>query len=228
LVRTTKQTARLTGIAYLALAISGIVGFFLIRSQLFVRGDANATAANLIENEGLARLGIAVDLTIVLTQSLAALLFFRLFRHVNAFAAGSIAAFGLMNSAAILVATACSATALNVALDGGGTRAAGDGVLLLYDLNDAAWGVGGIFFGLWLIPMGWLAWRSGYMPRLLGWILVASGVGYVLSAYAKYLLDVSPLVEALAIPATIGEIWMVVYLLVWGVRSGPDSAIRAR
>jgi hypothetical protein len=121
---TTRKTARLAGIAYLGLGISGVFGFLLIRSQLLEPADATATAMNLVEREGLARLGIAADLTVVLTQALAALYFFKLFRDMNSFAAGSLAAFGFMNSAAILVATAFSATALEVALDGADPTAA--------------------------------------------------------------------------------------------------------
>lgn len=214
---TAKKTAHLAGIAYLGLAISGALGFLVIRSQLFEPGDAAATAMNLIEREGLARLGIAADLTVVLTQALAALYFFKLFREVNTFAAGSLAAFGFMNSAAILVATAFSATALEVALGGAPTAAAT--ALLLYDLNTAAWGVGGLFFGLWLIPMGWLVLRSCFMPRPLGWILIAGGLGYILSAYTSYLVpDPEVLADALTVPATVGELWMITYLLIIGVR----------
>jgi hypothetical protein len=215
---TTKKAARLAGIAYLGLAISGALGFLLIRSQLFEPGDAATTSMNLIEREGLARLGIAADLTVVLTQSLAALYFFKLFRNVNTFAAGSLAAFGFMNSAAILVATAFSATALEVALDGAAPTAAAT-ALLLYDLNAAAWGVGALFFGLWLIPMGWLVLRSGFMPRPLGWILITGGLGYILSAYTSYLVpDADPLAQALTVPASVGEFWMIGYLLIIGVR----------
>jgi hypothetical protein len=225
---TTKKTARLAGIAYLGLGISGALGFLLIRSQLFEPGDAAATSMNLIEHEDLARLGVAADLTVVLTQSLAALYFFKLFRDVNTFAAGSLAAFGFMNSAAILVATAFSATALEVALEGAAPTAAAT-ALLLYDLNAAAWGVGALFFGLWLIPMGWLVLRSGFMPRPLGWILVAGGGGYALSAYIRYLLpDPDVLGDALTVPATVGELWMIAYLLIIGVRTATIAPPRTR
>lgn len=224
----TMKTARLAGIAYLGLGISGALGFVVIRSQLFEPGDAAATAMNLIEHDGLARLGIAADLTIVLTQSLAALYFFKLFRDVNSFAAGSLAAFGFMNSAAILVATAFSATALEVALDGAAPTAAAT-ALLLYELNDAAWGLGALFFGLWLIPMGWLVLRSGFMPRPLGWILIAGGVGYSVSAYVSYLFpDADVLADALTVPATVGEVWMIAYLLIVGVRPAAIASPRTQ
>ncbi|MDH3293660.1 MAG: DUF4386 domain-containing protein [Acidimicrobiia bacterium] len=204
-----KQTARLAGLSYLGLAISGVLGFLLIRSQLYVADDAVETAANLVDNEGLARIGIAAELAIVATQAMAALYFFRLFRGVNSFAAGSLAAFGLMNSAIILTSAAFTATALDAALDG-----AADTALLLYDLSEAAWSVGGLFFGLWLIPMGWLAWRSNFMPRILGWVLIASGIGYILSTYVTFLLpDATVLADILPLPATVGEFWMIGFLL---------------
>lgn len=210
---TLKQTARLAGLSYLGLAIFGVLGFLLIRSQLYVADDAAETAANLVDNEGLARIGIAAELAIVATQAFAALYFYKLFRDVNSFAAGSLAAFGFMNSAIILTSTAFTVTALDAALDG-----AADTALLLYDLSETAWSVGGLFFGLWLIPMGWLAWRSSYMPRLLGWTLIAGGIGYILSTYVTYLLpDATVLADILPLPATVGEFWMIGYLLWKGV-----------
>ncbi|MEU7876125.1 DUF4386 domain-containing protein [Dactylosporangium sp. NPDC049140] len=211
-----KHTARITGLAYLGLAVSGILGFLVVRSQLYVPGDAARTAANLVAHEGLARFGIVADAVTVLTQAVTAVWFWRLFRPVHPVAAGSIAAFGLVNSVTILVGTMFSATALDVAVRA--APASADQALLLYDLNAAGTSLGGLFFGLWLLPMGWLAGRSGYMPRPLGWLLVGGGVGYVLSVVVAFLApDSSGLAYALTVPATVGELWMVGHLLVTGV-----------
>ena len=223
---TLTRTARLTGLAYLGLAVCGLLGFLLVRQQIYVPGDAAATAANLVGQEGLARLGIAADLTVVLSQALAAVGFFALFRRVDAVAAGAVAAFGLVNAVIILVATTFSATALTVALADDGTH--GDPAstaLLLHELTGTAWSVGGLFFGLWLIPMGWLTARSGSMPRPLGWVLVAGGVGYVLSTYLTHVApDLAGASSVLVVPATVGEVWMVGYLLWKG--AGPGLAAR--
>ncbi|MFV2104189.1 DUF4386 domain-containing protein [Micromonospora sp. LOL_024] len=76
-----------------------------------------------------------------------------------------------------------------------------------------------LFFGLWLIPMGFCVLRSGWMPRPLGWMLIAGGVGYPLGAFLVYLVPEAPAAaELVAVPAHIGEFWMVGYLLVRGVR----------
>jgi hypothetical protein len=62
------RTARATGLLYLAFFIAGILGTLVVRGQLFAAGDAQATLTNLLGNESLARVGIALELSIALTQ----------------------------------------------------------------------------------------------------------------------------------------------------------------
>ena len=220
------RSARMTGLLYLGLAITGVVGFLLIRPRLFVADDPGATLARLVEHESLARIGIALELLIVLTQALTAVWFYRLFHRAVPFAAGSIAAFGLVNAAAILGSAALLASAIKVALDPMGDAAAT--VQLMYVVSGNLWGVGALFFGLWLIPMGWCVLRSRWMPRPLGWLLVAGGVGYLLSVFVGYLVpEVGFVADALTFPATAGEFWMIGYLLVRGVsRQALDEVSR--
>lgn len=208
-------TARTTGLLYLGLAITGALGFLMVRPALFEAGDAAGTLANLVDNHGLARLGIALEMGVVVTQALVALWFFRLFRRVDAFAAGAITVFGLVNAVAILGSAASLATALDVALE----PVADPGTAqLLYLVSDNLWGVGALFFGLWLIPMGWCVLQSRSMPRALGWVLIVGGLGYVLSAFLRYLVpDAGSLVDLATIPATIGEVWIIGILLLRGV-----------
>lgn len=215
------RTARATGLFYLGLAVTGLLGYLLVRNQLFVADDPGATLANLTRHETLARLGIVIEMGVVITQALAALWFFRLFRGVEAFAAGSIATFGMVNAVTILGSAAMLATALQASQDASlaGTGATAATVQLLYVVSSHLWTIGGIFFGLWLIPMGWLARRSGWMPNLLGWILMVGGAGYIASALLTYLLPgAGPAVDMLTLPATIGELWMVGHLCLRGIR----------
>ncbi|MEU0558667.1 DUF4386 domain-containing protein [Dactylosporangium sp. NPDC006015] len=211
------RTARLTGLFYLGNAITGILGFLIVRPQLFAADDPGATLANLVAHESLARAGVALELGMVVTQTLAAVWFARLFRTADPVAASGIAAFGLVNAVVGLASAAMLATAVGVSADPVGDAAAN--VQVLYLVSDNLWGVGALFFGLWLIPMGWCVLRSGWMPRALGWVLVGGGAGYVLSAFIRYLApDAQVVAEALAYPASIGEFWMVGYLLIRGVR----------
>ena len=219
-----RQTARITGLLYLGLGVTGILGFLLVRNQIFVADDPGATLANLTEHAWLARAGIALELGIVLTQALAAVWFYRLFRSVDSFAAGSLAAFGLVNATIISGSAAMLAAAVDAAGDTHLT-AAGDSAgtaQLLYVLSGHFWGVGAIFFGLWLIPMGWLVLRSGWLPALMGRILIGGGVLYVLSAFVTYLFANGDTVAGLmTLPATIGEFWILGYLIIHGVRERP-------
>jgi len=217
-----RRTARVTGVWYLALALSGMLGFLIIRPQIFVERDPAATLANLVESGGLARAGLVLELALVVTQAVAAVWFYKLFRSVNATAAWALGVFGVVNAVIVLASAGFMATALAVSADFGlapGGDAAAT-VQLMYTLSTSAWGAGSLFFGLWLIPMGHAAARSGSMPEWLGRILVIGGVGYVLSAFVMYGVPETPawLGDVLPIPATIGEVWMIGYLLIKGVR----------
>lgn len=218
------RTARMTGLFYLGMVITGIGYYLVLLPRLYAADDPDATLANLVTHESLARAAVAVELLMVVTQALTAVWFYRLFRTADPVAASGIAAFGLVSAVTGLVSAAALATAVQVAVDPFGD--AGGTVQVLYLLSDNMWGVGGLFFGLWLVPMGWCVLRSGWMPRVLGWILVVGGVGYVLSAFIRYLVpDAQVLIEAVAIPAHVGEFWMVGYLLIRGVRRpAPDEA----
>ncbi len=209
------RTARITGLLYLGVAITGALGFLMVRPMLFEAGDAAETLANLVDDPGLARLGIALEMGVVVTQALVALWFFRLFRSVDAFAAGAIAVFGMVNAVAIMGSAAFMATALDVALEPVGDPGTAQ---LMYLVSDNLWGVGALFFGLWLIPMGWCVLQSGSMPRALGWVLIGGGLGYLSGAFLRYLApDAGAITDLVAIPATIGEVWIIGYLLLRGL-----------
>lgn len=226
-----RRSARAAGAWYLGLAITGI-GLMLIRSAVFDPDDASATLQNLTNDEGLARLGLGVELAVVVTQALAAVWFFKLLRPLAPVAAWALGVFGMVNAAAILASSAAVATALEVAADTGlapGEDAAA-ATQLLFHLSESFWGVGALFFGLWLIPMGWIAATCGRFPQALGWLLVAGGVAYVASAFVEYALAAPTwIADALTIPATVGEFWMIGYLLLVGIRPAAAGRVhRAR
>jgi hypothetical protein len=210
------RTARLTGVFYLALAITGGLGFLLVRPALFDPQAPAATLAHLVAHERLARLGLALEMGLVVTQTLAALWFYRLFRPVDDFAAGAIAVFGLFNAVAVFVSSAVLATALQVALQPVG--AGGGEAQLMYLISNNLWDSGNLFFGLWLIPMGWCVLRSRWMPVALGWILIVGGIGYMLVPFInRGVPDAGAAVAVLPILASVGEFWMIGYLVSRGV-----------
>jgi len=217
-----KTVARLTGLAYLAM-VPGGVGFMTIRPRL-LSSTAQGTLSNLSQHTELARLGVAAMLSVVVAQALAALGFYALYRTARPTVAFGVAGFGLMNSAAILAGAVASSSAVGLA--GGASSedpATAAVVHALYVFEGNAWSVGGLFFGLWLIPMGLGAATTELFHggRLLGGLLVLGGVAYVASAF----LALSPAMVTAGVPdmlagvATLGEVWTMLALLVVGVRA---------
>jgi hypothetical protein len=217
-----RRDALLAGLFYLGLAVTGACGFLLVRAELFVRGDPAGTVSKLLEREGLARIGIALELGIVLFQALAAVWFGKLFREVDAFAAGALALFGMVNAIALLVSATLMHGALDVALGSVGVTTTTSH--LLFFVSGKLWETGMLFFGLWLIPMGWLVWKSGIGHRILGWILILGGIGYVLNLLILVLApNAGAWVTAFSLLATVGEFWMIGLLLWTGLRSRPAA-----
>lgn len=211
-------TARIAGTWYLVLAISGVVGFLVVHPQIFVSGDVSKTVVNLSEQETLARLRLLLEFAIVVSQALAAVYFFKLFKDINHFASWALAAWGMMNAGAIMISAIAMGAAINVA---NADTIVGDKLIMIQifdQLIKNSWGVGSLFFGLWLIPMGYIIVQSQRMPVWLGRVLILGGAGYIASAFLNYASFKFPGIDILTIPATVGEFWMIGYLLLFGIR----------
>jgi len=218
------KTARITGVWYLMLAVSGTIGFLAFHPQVYDSTDPEKTLVNLTESESLARIRLLFELAIVASQALAAIWFYKLFRTINEWGAWSLGIWGTMNSAVIMI----SAISMGAALDIANSSAQSYDnkvalIQLLAQFITNAWGVGGLFFGLWLIPMGYIVLTSKRMPLWLGRILIVGGIGYILTTFIKYMGFANALIDSLVIPATIGEFWMIAYLLIYGIRAANEQ-----
>ena len=85
-------TARITGIWYLMLAITGMVGFLMLHSRIYVTADPAKTLENLVEHESIARTRLLFEFLIVVSQALAAVWFYKLFKDIRHVAAWALAA----------------------------------------------------------------------------------------------------------------------------------------
>lgn len=216
------STARIAGVWYLMLAITGMVGFLLLHSRIYVTDDPSKTLANLAEHETLARMRLLFEFLIVVSQALAAVWFYKLFKDINHVAAWALAAWGMMNAGAIMISAMAMGGAIEVA---NSTQALSEKIItiqIFIQFIKNAWGVGSLFFGLWLIPMGYIVVSSQRMPVWLGRVLILGGVGYLSSTFINYMGVHGAWVGMLTIPATVGEFWMISYLLIFGIR--PDKS----
>ena len=210
-------TARIAGAWYLMLAITGMLGFLLLHSRVYV-SDHSITLENLTQQETLARWRLFFEFMIVLSQALAAVWFYKLFNPLRPLVALALAIWGTVNAVVIMISAIAMAGALDVAT---GTLASNEKLLLvqLYQqVISNAWGVGSLFFGLWLIPMGYIVISAQCMPVWLGRTLILGGIGYLASTFIGYMGVDADWVGLLPIPATVGEFWMIAYLLIFGIR----------
>jgi hypothetical protein len=227
-----KRLARTAGVFYLVVAICG--GFaHAVRVQVYVPGDAAATAANVVAGASLVRTSFVADLVDATFFLLTVMTLYQLLHHVNKVVARAmvisvvvavaIKALNLVTQLqALLVATEPAYTGV---FGAEGTDAM---VLLLLDLQHNGYLVAQIFFGLWLFPLGLLAYRSGMFPRPLGVVLMAGTVAYLLDVALQFsapaLADaVNP---AVVVVVTLSEVSMLAYLLVKGVTTVKAPAER--
>lgn len=218
------NTARITGICYLIMAISGILGFMVFHPQIFISGNPERTLANIIELPSTARIRNMLEFAIVISQALTAIWFYKLFKDIHEWAAWTLGIWGMMNSVAIMISAISMASAIAIANTP--IQTMDDKVLLIQifqNITANAWGVGGLFFGLWLFPMGYIVIKSKRMPIWLGRIIFLGGIGYLTSTFISYAGIDFPYSRILILPATIGEFWMIGYLLTFGIRPVNDQ-----
>jgi len=223
-----KALARTAGALYLIVAVGG--GFSeYVRSSVRVAGDTSATAANVAEHASLFRLGIATDLIDFVCFLGVGLLLYTMLKDVNRGVAVAMLAVNSVSVAmqslnmlnqvgALLVATE---PAYTTGMSAGASHAL---VLLLLDLHREGYVISQIFFGLFLLPLGYLVYRSGRFPRLLGAGLMLGSGGYI--AGVALTLASPTLDSVVAIyPALMGGLSETLFLL-WLLVVGEKSAER--
>ncbi len=230
-----KRLARIAGVLYLLVGITGGFAEGFVEPAMYVAGDAAATAETVVANTELVRLAVTSDLVDQALFVFLAMTLYILLQHVHK---------GVARAMLVLVALAAGITSLNtlfeflalrVATDSSyadalGTAGSNALVLLLLDAQHYGLLIAQIYFGLWLIPLGYLAYKSaGMFPKWLGVLLIVAGVSYLVDVLAAFLFpDFAQIVHTIIIaPVAIAEISTVVYLLVFGVRNvRPDERIR--
>ena len=202
---------------------------------MYVAGDATTTVGNVLANPGLVRMGVVAHLLDATFFVLTAMIFYVLLQHVHKSVARSILVFAALAVGIKTLNAVFQFEGLRVATDASYAAAFGAAgsnalVLLLLDIQHYGTLSAQVFFGLWLAPLGYLAYKSGLFPKALGVTLVAATVCYLLDLLVAFLVpdfgkQIHPFI--IIVPA-IAEIWMVLYLLVVGVRTvKPDKEILA-
>jgi hypothetical protein len=227
----TKARARRAGFLYLLLALSAPLGLLYVPGKLIVSGDATATADHIRSSEWLLRMGIASELIHQVIVIFLVLALYRLFQPVDENLARQVVILGALVSVPIVFLNVVNDVAALVLVSGADflsvfDRPQRDALAYLFlRLHSHGITVASVFWGLWLFPFGMLVIRSRFIPRVLGFLLMLAGVGYLASAFATLVLPrYAGLVGKVAFPLELGELPIIFWLLIWGARPQPSRA----
>jgi len=210
--------ARVAGLLYLIANLFAPFTLIYLPSRLVVPGDAAGTASNILASESLFRFGIVLNLFTFIGQIFLVLALYQLLKVVNrnmaslmvifSLAAVPIAMLNELNDLAVLQLLS-GADYLNI-------FTTGQLQALMYfflRLHGQGLNIAQIFWGLWLFPMGYLVFKSGFLPRLVGILLMIGCFGYVIQSFAAFLgYNVS-----LIFFTSWGELLLLFWLLIKGV-----------
>ncbi len=219
-----KKTARLAGLLYLLLVITGVYGIMYIPSQIFVAGDSVSTAKNILSNELLFRTGILNDIISNTIFLFLVLVLYPLFKHVNKNQAKLMFALVIVQIPVAFMMEAFNITSLMI-LKGEMLKTfeliqRQDLAMLFLNINDYGTLPLEMFWGLWLLPFGLLVYKSKFIPRIFGILLVIAGIAYMIdSTIAMQFPNYSSYVKyPTLLLAALGEISITLWLLIKGVK----------
>lgn len=207
---------------YLLVAVFSVVAVYST-GKAYEPGDGAATRRNVAAHAGLVRAGFVADLVQATCFLFVAMTLYVLFKHVSKAAVRALMMFVAISVTIMCLNAVYQLVALVVATDTSYTGTLGGTesdalVLLMFDLHRYGFLVAQIFFGLWLLPFGYLVYRSGMFPRVLGILLVLGCAGYLIDTFARFLAPdlgaaLSPFV---LVPPAVAEVAMLLWLLVKG------------
>jgi hypothetical protein len=227
-----QKVARIGGLLYLIIILVGLDNELFVRGRLVVPGNAMATAEKIRSSELMWRVGIAADLFLLLTSAVVlALIFYRLLRPVSRDLALLAVLFNLVS---ISLEAANKLHLLAVFFPLGNAQYVKAfapeqlAALASFSARSHAYGFGVslIFFGWECLILGYLIFRSGYLPRVIGVLMQLAGLSYLINSFA---VIVSPslagrLFPAILLPAFVGEVSLCLWLLVKGVDASKWNA----
>lgn len=220
----TKTLARAAGALYLLVAVGG--GFAeAVRMSVRVGGDAAATASNIAQHATLFRIALATDLFDFVCFLGVGLLLYSLLKQVNPQVALAMLVINAVSVAMQAINMTEHAAALMVATTpayGGAANA-----LFFLDLHQLGYVVSQVFFGLYLLPLGYLVYRSGMFPTVLGIVLMVGCGGYLAGVAANLLsptLD-SSIATYFGLMGGLAELAFLLWLLIMGAKANTQSRV---
>jgi hypothetical protein len=217
------KTARIAGLLYTTNVVAGIFSLMYVPSRVIAHNDAAATVNNILASESLFRLGIVVNVLAHVAFLLLPLVLYKLLSPVNKPIAVAMVALAVACVPIDLLAVANQLDIVTLLHDDTYRHAITSDQLhakvwSLFDASDDKIFIAEVFWGLWLLPFGYLVFKSGFLPKLLGIFLMLGCFGYLFLFFAQILFPHYNVPGFIMAPATVGEIGIALWLLVVGVR----------
>jgi hypothetical protein len=229
--RSLMRTARIAGLLYLIWTLTGLYGMFYVPSQINMRGDAAATAENIQSHEVLFRTTVVNDLVSCTIWVVMVLVFYRMFKQADPFQARFLVALVIVQIPIALSMEAFNITSLMIVkgevLKTFAPAQRQDVAALFLKINDCIALTLETFWGLWLLPLAILVFRSRFLPRFLGVWLFITGLFYFALSFTGIMLPSYQgkiLHSVFALPVELGEVAFMLWLLVFGARGRPPAA----
>ena len=218
------KTARIAGILYLILIIAGIISLAYIPSQLIVKESASKTFENISNSEFLFRLGIVSGIITFLIHILLPLVLYKLLQDVNKFHANFMVIFSLISATIYFVIILNKFSVLTLInkteyLEKLGEIELQTQVMFYIDSYNNGIQISQIFWGLWLLPFGYLVYKSGFLPKFIGILLMVGCFGYLITFFGGFLypdFNKTIISQIVSYPATLGEFGICLWLLIMG------------
>jgi hypothetical protein len=226
-MNSTKNPGRFAGLLYVLVSIPGAFALIYVPSKLIVQGNATATANNIAASETLFRAGIAAELISQILFMWVALALYDLLKGVNQRRASLMLTL-IVVSIPIALLNELNAIAALILVRGADflsifEKTQRDALAMLFlNLHSRGFGIAAIFWGLWLLPLGLLVYRSGFLPRILGVLLMANCFSYVVTSFTSLLLpQYGKIVNRWTMPLQFGELLFMFWLLIKGANPKP-------
>jgi hypothetical protein len=219
---TNKKTARLAGFLWLLQIVFGLFNELGARGRLFIHGDVTATAINITSNEFLFRLGLLSESVMYLSLLFTALVLCKLLSIINKSWARLIVIFAALGCGIGLLSLLNEVAALQL-LSGAAylnvfeTSQLQALATLFLNLNDEGYIFGQFFHGLWVLPLGVLVYKSGFLPKIFGILFIAETFSVLLSTLIHFLSLNATLELNLLWIGVVAEITFTLWLLIRGI-----------
>ncbi len=222
-----KKAARLAGLLYLVVVLTGIFNLAYVPSRLIVWDNASVTVKNIMEHENLFRHGIFGGLICYTAFMLLPMVLYKLFKPIDKNYAVLMTVFAMVSIPLSCINMENEFSVLTLLSKADYLKASDADMIqsqVMFYLHAYENGnqIASIFWGLWLFPLGYLIFKSGLVPKVLGIFLMVGCFGYLINFTGNFLFpayEKAAISNYVILPASVGEIGTCLWLLIMGAKS---------